>query len=100
MKYKSLKVDGRDYDNHNDIVKVLKNYNFYWVIDAEFENAEIEIKNNTLVWESGDWLHGKWEYGIFKGGKFHGTWINGIFVDGEFKGKWESGIDITGKINQ
>lgn len=100
MKYKSLTIDETDYTNQNDIVKVLKNYNFHWVIDSEFENAVIEIKNNTLVWISGDWLHGKWEYGIFKGGKFHGTWINGIFVDGEFKGKWESGIDVNGSIKQ
>ena len=99
MKYKSLTIGEKVHQNQKDIERLLKDYKFYWVIDSEFEESEIEIDNNTLVWNSGDWLHGKWEYGIFKGGEFHGTWMNGIFVDGVFKGQWESGIDITGKIN-
>tara|TARA_R110000772_G_scaffold2410_2_gene8395 strand:+ start:15775 stop:16074 length:300 start_codon:yes stop_codon:yes gene_type:complete len=99
MKYKSLTIGDKVYKNQKDIEKRLENQNFYWVIDAEFENAELEIKHDTLVWESGKWFHGKWEYGIFNNGEFHGTWENGIFEGGTFKGNWISGIDYTEKIN-
>lgn len=98
MKYKSLTVDDKVYKNQKDIEKLLQNQDFYWVIDAEFENAEIEIDHNTLIWNNGTWLHGKWKFGIFKNGEFHGKWENGIFEGGSFNGKWISGIDYTEKI--
>lgn len=97
MKYKSLTIDEKVYSNQNDIEKRLKDHKFYWIIDAELEDAEIEIKNNTLVWNNGKWFHGNWEFGIFMDGEFHGTWDNGIFEDGTFEGKWISGIDYTEK---
>ena len=97
MKYKSLTIDDKVYKNQKDIEKTLGKQKFYWVIDAELENAEIEITHNTLVWNSGKWFHGKWEFGIFKNGEFHGIWDNGIFEGGNFKGKWISGIDYTEK---
>lgn len=97
MKYKSLTIDEKVYTNQKDIEKRLKDQNFYWVIDAELEDAEVEIKNNTLVWNNGKWFHGNWEFGIFNNGEFHGIWDNGIFEGGTFKGKWISGINYTEK---
>ena len=98
MKYEILKIGDKTFKNQNDIEEKLKNLKFHWIVDSEFENADIEIKHNTIVWNNGTWTHGTWEFGIFLNGEFYGTWENGIFEDGEFKGKWESGIDYTGKI--
>lgn len=97
-KYESLKVGEKDYKSQTDIESQLKKLNFYWIIDAELENANIEVKHNTIIWNNGKFLHGTWEYGIFLGGEFYGKWENGIFEDGIFKGKWISGIDYTKKI--
>ena len=98
MKYKSLKVKDKSYNNHNEVESKLNDLNFHWIIDSEFEKADIEIKNNTIIWNDGIWLNGMWEFGIFLNGEFYGIWKNGIFESGEFKGKWISGIDYTGKI--
>lgn len=98
MKYKELKVGDKTYNKQRDIENVLKDYKFFWLLDAEFEEAKIEIKNETIIWNSGTWLHGSWEYGIWKDGVFHGKWENGILENGQFKGEWESGIDYTNNI--
>ena len=97
MKYKELEFNGETYIKKSEIEKILKNNNFYWLIDGEFEDAIIEIKNNTILWKEGTWYNGTWEYGIWLNGKFHGTWKNGIFEDGIFKGDWESGINNATK---
>jgi hypothetical protein len=95
MKYKELNFNGETYTDQSSIETILKENNFYWLIDGEFENATIELKNNTILWDDGTWLNGNWKYGIWLGGTFHGVWENGIFEDGVFKGEWESGIDNT-----
>lgn len=92
MRYKELLIDNKSIKNKEEINSILKNQKFYWLIDSEIENAEIEIKNNTLIWHSGDFFSGNWVYGIFKGGNFYGNFINGIFINGNFKGQWKSGI--------
>lgn len=92
MRYKKLLYKGETIRNNKRIEKILSTNEFYWLIDSEIENADIEIKNNTLVWNSGNYYTGNWYYGIFKGGNFHGNFKNGIFEDGNFKGNWESGI--------
>ena len=74
-----------------EIIKVLERLNFNWLIDSETENAEIEIKKDTIIWHGG-YFYGNWKYGIFKKGIFHGVFENGIFENGEFKGEFESGI--------
>ena len=95
MKYKELKVGEKSYNKQNEIENILNTNKFFWVLDAEFEDAEIEIKNDTLIWNSGTWFHGTWEYGIWMDGVFHGKWDNGIFENGKFEGEWVSGIDFT-----
>lgn len=95
MKYKQLKVGDKSYTNNKQIDKILGDNKFHWIIDSEIEDAEIELKNNTVIWENGKWLHGTWEYGIWLNGVFYGKWSNGIFEKGTFKGEWKSGIDYS-----
>jgi hypothetical protein len=97
MKYKELKVGDNTYSKQKEIENILKEHQLFWLIDAEIENAEIEIKNDTIIWNNGIWLHGDFRFGIWKNGIFHGVFENGIFEGGEFKGEWESGINFTEK---
>lgn len=92
MRYKKLNYDGQSITNNREIERILSQEKFYWLIDSEIENADIEIKNNTLIWNEGEYFTGNWHFGIFKGGTFHGNFINGIFEGGNFEGKWNSGI--------
>jgi len=92
MKFKELIYKGNTIIGDSKITKILENEKFYWLIDAEIENASIEIINNTIIWKSGDFFAGHWYYGIWKSGNFHGIWENGIFEDVNFKGKFISGI--------
>jgi hypothetical protein len=97
MKYKELKCSGKTYTSEKEIVKVLKEKGFNWLINSELEKAELEIKNDTLIWHGGDFQFGKWKYGIFKDGTFSGTWESGIFEPSQanFKGKWIDGIKLS-----
>ena len=93
MRYQELTYNNEKYTKGSEIERILSQENLHWLIDSEIENASIEIKKDTLIWNSGDFYSGNWHYGIFKGGKFFGTWENGIFENGVFKGKWKSGIN-------
>jgi len=94
MRYIELIIDEKSIKSQKQITEILKSKKFYWLIDSEIENAQIEIKKETLIWHSGDFYSGNWQYGIFKSGNFHGNFINGIFESGNFKGKWKSGINL------
>lgn len=94
MRYTELRIDDKSIKSQKEIHKQLLIGKFYWLLDSEIESAVIEFKNNTLIWHSGDFYSGEWEYGIFKDGNFHGNFINGIFEGGNFKGKWHSGINL------
>jgi hypothetical protein len=94
MRYKELIIDSKSIKTSNQIDSILKEHKLYWLIDSEIENASLEIKNNTLIWHSGDFYTGDWHYGIFKNGTFYGNFINGIFENGNFKGNWKSGINL------
>lgn len=97
MRFKQLTIDNKSIKSTKEINSILKKKGFYWLIDSEFENADIEIINDTLIWNSGEYYSGNWHYGIFKSGEFHGNFINGIFENGLFKGKWYSGINKSVK---
>ena len=92
MRYLELRHNGKTFTNEREINQILQSNKFYWLIDSEIENAELEIKNNTLIWHNGVFYFGNWFYGIFKNGVFNGIWENGIFENGVFNGKWKSGI--------
>lgn len=91
MKFSKLLHKGSEIKETNKIIKILEQEGFQWLINAETEEANIEIKKNTIIWNSG-YFNGYWYYGIWKDGNFHGTWENGIFEDGTFDGDFISGI--------
>ena len=49
MRYYELKYRDKVYTNPKDIHDILFNEKFYWLIDSEIENAQLEIKNNTII---------------------------------------------------
>jgi hypothetical protein len=98
MRYVELKYRGKTYTNLREIDDILLQEKFYWLIDSEIENAQIELINNTIIWYNGNYYSGDWEYGIFKDGKFYGNWENGIWESGFFGGKWNSGINLVEDI--
>ena len=94
MRFNELIYNGTKVVNQNKILNILEQNNLHWLIDSEIEDAQIEIKNNTLIWHDGSYSSGNWYYGIFKSGDFHGTFENGILEGGNFKGKFISGINL------
>ena len=95
MRYLELNYREKTYTSNNEIHDILLKEGFYWLIDSEIENAKLEIKNNTLIWENGSFYTGEWHYGIFKNGSFYGNWKNGIWKNGYFNGNWISGIKLN-----
>ena len=78
----------------SEINKILDKENLHWLIDSEFENAKIEIKKGTVIWNGGTYYSGNWHFGIFKDGVFYGNFMNGILEGGIFRGKFFSGIKM------
>jgi hypothetical protein len=94
MRFNELIYNGSKIINQNKILNILEQNDLHWLIDSEIEDAQIEIKNNTLIWYGGSYYSGNWHYGIFIDGNFHGTFENGILEGGNFKGKFVSGINL------
>ena len=92
MRFLKLKIDDKIITDPNQINKTLIKHKFYWLIDSEFEMADIEIIHDTIIWNSGNFYSGNWYYGIWKEGNFYGIWENGIFDGGNFEGNFLSGI--------
>ena len=92
MRFLKLKINDKIFTDPIEINKILLKHKFYWLIDSELEMVDIEIINDTIVWNSGNFYSGNWYYGIWKGGNFYGIWENGIFEEGKFEGKFLSGI--------
>lgn len=107
-RFLSLIIDGQTIDQSKMIEKYLYNSIFYWLLECEVENVNIEIKDNILTWIDGIFYYGNWKWGIWKDGEFRsGNWIGGIFYCGIFKGIWNRGVwkggefkgkDITNKL--
>lgn len=95
MDFLELKYGGKTYTTRNQIIKILNQLKFYWLIDSEVDKAIIEIENDTLIWHEGIFMSGNWYYGIFKNGGFYGNWENGIWEGGYFDGNWISGIKLN-----
>jgi hypothetical protein len=100
MRYKELKFQGNTYEKEYQINEILIKNNITWLIEAEIENARLEIIKNTLVWNAGTWFNGDWHYGVFRSGNWkagiwqNGVWYNGLWNNGTFK----SGIIFNGKF--
>jgi hypothetical protein len=94
MRFKQIVVGDKKITNQKSILELLEQNGFDWLIDSEIEDADLELKNNTLIWNGGDFYSGSWHYGIFKSGNFYGIFENGIFENGNFEGKFLSGIKM------
>ncbi len=94
MRFEKFTINDSNINDVDDINKILTDNNLHWLIDCEIENADIEIKHKTIIWNNGIFYTGNWFYGIWKNGIFYGLWENGIWIGGEFKGKWISGIKL------
>ena len=57
-----------------------------WLKEADTSNAQVEIKNGTVVWRGGTWRGGTW-----RGGEWHGgTWLGGTW----YGNKWYDGFKV------
>jgi hypothetical protein len=95
----TLKEDGKHaiLDSSRIIERYLATSPFYWLLNCEVDDVEIEIDDNILYWKSGVMYWGKWQWGVFENGEFRsGEWFGGIWKDGEFRGTWHNGVWIEG----
>lgn len=109
-RYKELKFEGEVYTETYKINEILIDQELGWLLDAEIENARLEILKETLVWNAGIWYNGFWKYGVWRDGEwkfgqwengvwYNGTWRNGIFKNGIiFNGRFFNGDIIGGEI--
>lgn len=82
MKFKLFLHNDKKITNFNQIKNLLKEHNCTWLLDCEFENAIIELKNNTIIWKDGDFYFGVIPFIIWERGNFRGGIIqNGIFLE-------------------
>lgn len=86
MRYKELKYDGNTYHKKYEIDEILLKHNFNWFIDAEIENARIEIMKDTLIFNAGIIYNCDWDYGVIRNGEIRNiNFINGVIYNGVFK---------------
>ena len=91
IRIKSLKVNNIKI-TENNIKNTIARYNMDWLLDCEFDNAVLEIVNNTMIWKNGTFYHGDWIFGIFENGEFFGNFLSGVFKSDKFKGKKIDGV--------
>lgn len=95
MRYSELKYDGQTYEEQWKIDEILIKNKFNWIVNAEIENARLEIYKDTLVWNGGTWYNGNWYFGVWRDGAWkYGTWENGVW----YGGRWENGTFKSGII--
>ena len=92
MRFREFRIGNRLLIDPKEINDALIKNDISWLIDSEIEDASVEIRNNTLIWNNGVYRTGDWYYGLWKDGYFYGTWENGIWENGVFNGKWISGV--------
>jgi hypothetical protein len=92
MRFREFRIGNRLLIDPKEINDALIKNDMSWLIDSEIEDASVEIRNNTLIWNNGVYRTGDWYYGLWRDGYFYGTWENGIWEKGIFKGKWISGV--------
>jgi len=100
MRYKEFKNEGKIITEYFKIDEILAKNKMHWLLNAEIENARLEIFKNTLVFNSGTWFNGIFEYGVIRNihWKF-GEFVNGVWYDGTFcNGIFKSGLIYEGKF--
>jgi len=93
MKFKNIK-GGTEKDAYDK---------FPWLKKAAFENADIDITNDYLVWEGGVWRDGTWGGGFWRDGTWEGGfWEYGFWRDGlmwdNINQKYQSVVRKDGKF--
>ena len=58
MRYKNIIKDGKKVSFEEAELK------FPWLKEASFEDADIDISSEYLIWHSGIWLGGIWKNGF------------------------------------
>ncbi len=108
-KYKKLIYNDKVFTLPSSIKKLLLNKQLTWLLDAELENAVIEITDNTFIWHMGTWYRGHWhgdvwKDGVWKSGYWHngewydGIWYNGVWINGIWhNGVWKKGVWKNGE---
>ena len=91
IKQDSMACEAGEYENFTGIIMWGNNEGV--VKDACFKLEEW-IKSEAIVFYSGVWLNGIWDYGIWMNGTWeYGGWHNGIWKGGTWKtGNWVKGI--------
>ena len=88
MRFKKIIIDDKK-SNEQELY-----YRFPWLMDAEFEDAIVEVRNNVLTWKNGIWRCGIWIDGVWLDGVwFYGEWLKGIWGNGIWcNGVWYDGL--------
>ena len=56
---------------------------FPWLKNGSFQDAEIDISGDWLIWKDGTWEYGTWKDGTWEGGTWKGgTWKGGTWKKG------------------
>ena len=65
-----------------------------WLIEANTENADVEMDDGIVVWRGGDWRGGVWRGGDWRGGDWWGgDWRGGVWRGGVWRGgDWRGGV--------
>lgn len=97
QRFLKLKCDNIVLTTNKEIEQYLANSDFYWLLECEVDNVDIEIntKLNVLIWNNGIFYWGDWQWGHFKNGEFKsGNWHGGIYSadENKFKGNWIRGV--------
>lgn len=98
MRFKNVSINDKNISN-NAIEHILSKSNFNWILKCEFDNADIEIKDNILFWNGGTFYYGEWKWGVVNNGDFRWCdWNGGIFLNGKFNGVWNNGVFKNGQF--
>ena len=101
-KYKSLLYKGSTITERYLIEEILVKEGLSWIIRCEFENANLEIQNKTIIFNGGVWYNGIWVFGAWRAGEWrYGKWVDGVWFNGTwYDGVFENGIIFNGTFLQ
>ena len=71
---------------------------FPWLKNGSFQDAEIDISGDWLIWKDGTWEDGTWKGGTWKGGTWKGgTWKKGFMWNNRLQ-TYETIKQVDGKF--
>jgi hypothetical protein len=75
-----------------------------WLREADWDKADVAMRNGVVHWHDGVWYGGEWHGGVWYGGEWHGgvwydgvwhggVWHGGVWYDGVWRsGEWHGGV--------